>query len=322
MNPAKDLTLTPKCVHFTLVNTRDPEPARTPHWSLVQYVRPDNHRPILGLLHEGGVGRAPLPLRDALALDVLDRWSEFAPLLRALDVTDLESVQDATLVAPLTYPRKVLCAGANYFGHAEEMGTARPDPGGEPFFFLKPPTTTVVAADADIELPVDADVDWEAELAVVIGIGGRHIDEAVALDHVAGYSVANDLSARGQFPRSDAVFPPFAWDWLKHKSFDGSCPLGPGIVPSWQIPDPQNLTLRLSVNGELKQEASTSDMVITVARLIAGASRVLTLEPGDVILTGTPAGVGMPHGTFLKTGDVVVTEIEGIGRMTNTMVAR
>lgn len=274
------------------------------------------------MLADGVVLRPPRQLQGLSALDLLDRWNDHSPLLQGLDVAGLEPVEGARLVAPITFPRKVLCAGANYFGHADEMGTARPDPDAEPFFFLKPPTTTVVAADADVALPNDADVDWEAELAVVIGTGGRDIPESAALDHVAGYTVANDLSARGQFPREDAVFPPFAWDWLKHKSFDGSCPLGPGIVPSWQVPDPQDLTLHLSVNGDIKQSASTSDMVISVARLIAGASRVLTLEAGDVILTGTPAGVGMPRRTFLSVGDVVVTEIDGIGRLTNTMVAR
>ncbi|MFX0574548.1 fumarylacetoacetate hydrolase family protein [Nocardia nepalensis] len=290
-------------------------------WCLVQFVENNRVEPSIGVLADGKISRAPQSLSGRTLLEVVDRWEEFTPLLQNLQLSALEVAPDADLVAPLTYPRKILCAGANYYGHAQEMGTQRPDPDGEPFFFLKPPTTTVVSAHDDVRLPDNADVDWEAELAVVIGSGGRDIDERTALEHVAGYTVANDLSARGRFPRKDAVLPPFGWDWLQHKAFDGSCPLGPGIVPGWQIGDPHDLTLRLTVNGEIKQEASTADMVITVPRLIAAASRVLTLEPGDVILTGTPAGVGMPRKTFLHVGDLVVTEIDGIGRLENKMVA-
>ncbi|MET8425153.1 fumarylacetoacetate hydrolase family protein [Nocardia sp. NPDC004860] len=290
-------------------------------WCLVQFVENNRAEPSIGVLADGKVCRAPQSLSGRTLLEVVDRWEEFTPLLRNLQLPALEVAPDAELIAPLTYPRKILCAGANYYGHAQEMGTQRPDPDAEPFFFLKPPTTTVVGAHDDVRLPDNADVDWEAELAVVIGTGGRDIDERTALEHVAGYTVANDLSARGRFPRKDAVLPPFGWDWFQHKAFDGSCPLGPGIVPGWQIGDPHDLTIRLTVNGEIKQEASTADMVITVPRLIAAASRVLTLEPGDVILTGTPAGVGMPHKTFLRVGDLVVTEIDGIGRLENAMVA-
>ncbi|MGW4093506.1 fumarylacetoacetate hydrolase family protein [Nocardia sp. NPDC004750] len=290
-------------------------------WCLVQFAGSNRAQPSVGVLADGEVGRAPEPLSGLTLLDVLDRWAEFTPLLQNFQPSALEVVPDVQLVAPLTYPRKVICAGANYYGHAEEMGTQRPDPDGEPFFFLKPPTTTVLGAHDDVRLPERADVDWEVELAVVIGAGGHDIDERAALDHVAGYTVANDLSARGLFPRKDAVLAPFGWDWFQHKAFDGSCPLGPGLVPSWQIGDPHDLTLRLTVNGEIKQEASTADMVITVPRLIAAASRVLTLEPGDVILTGTPAGVGLPRKTFLNAGDLVVSEIDGLGRLENRMVA-
>jgi len=297
----------------------------TQRWSLVQYdadADADGARGSkLGILADGKVTRPPEQLDGLRLMDLLDRWDDLAPLLRDLDVSALEVVPDARLVAPLTYPRKILCAGANYYSHASEMGTQRPDPEGEPFFFLKPPTTTVVGPHADVTLPGGpSDVDWEAELAVVIGRGGRKIAEDEALSHVAGYAVANDLSARGLFSRNDAVFPAFGWDWLRHKGLDGFCPLGPGVVPTWLVADPQNLTLRLSVNGETKQDSSTADMVVTVPKLIAQASRVVTLEPGDVILTGTPAGVGMPRRTFLRAGDVVVTEIEGIGRLENRMV--
>ncbi|MEV0286964.1 fumarylacetoacetate hydrolase family protein [Kribbella sp. NPDC050820] len=292
-------------------------------WALVQYAIPDDPggSTYLGVLVDGAVRAAPDDFRSAGLMDALSRWDDHAPALRRLDVSSLVPVPGGVLIAPLTYPRKVICAGANYYSHAQEMGTQPPDPDGEPFFFLKPPTTTIVGPWDEVSLPDgESNVDWEAELAVVIGRGGRDISAAEALDHVAGYAVANDLSARGLFPRTDAVFPPFDWDWLRHKGFDGFCPLGPGVVPSWLIEDPHDLGLRLSVNGQLKQDGTTADMVVPIPRLIAAASRILTLEPGDVILTGTPAGVGMPRHTFLCPGDVVVTEIERIGRLENRMV--
>jgi 2-keto-4-pentenoate hydratase/2-oxohepta-3-ene-1,7-dioic acid hydratase in catechol pathway len=289
-------------------------------WSLVQFRQSESSATRTGVLTGGKLHAPPEALATLELMDVMQRWDEFAPMLRSIDVNALQVVPDAEILAPLTYPRKVICAGANYYKHAEEMGTAAPDPTAVPFFFLKPPTTTVVGTRAEVVLPDDAQVDWEVELAAVIGRGGRHIDEAAALDHVAGYTVANDLSARGLFPREDAVMAPFSWDWVQHKAYDGFCPVGPGVTPSWLVPDPQDLPLRLSVNGVVKQDSSTSDMVFGVARLISAASQVITLEPGDLILTGTPAGVGMPRGTFLNPGDVVVAEIGGLGVLENTMV--
>jgi 2-keto-4-pentenoate hydratase/2-oxohepta-3-ene-1,7-dioic acid hydratase in catechol pathway len=289
-------------------------------WSLVQFRENGSLTTRVGVLAEGKVHGVPAEASTLDLMDVIQRWDEIAPALRSMDVHALEAVPDAEVLAPLTYPRKVICAGANYYKHAEEMGTAPPDPTAVPFFFLKPPTTTVVGPHTDVVLPDDAQVDWEVELVAVIGRGGRHIDEASALDHVAGYTVANDLSARGLFPREDAVMAPFGWDWVQHKAHDGFCPVGPGITPSWLVADPQDLSLRLSVNGVVKQDSSTSDMVFGVARLISAASKVITLEAGDLILTGTPAGVGMPHGTFLNPGDVVVAEIDGLGVLENTMV--
>ena len=132
--------------------------------------------------------------------------------------------------------------------------------------------------------------------------------------------MANDLSARDRTARTDAVSPHFVYDWLGHKGQDGFCPLGPGIVPAWLVPDPQRLAIRLSVNGQVKQDGSTSDMVIDVDHLIAGASRAGTLLPGDVILTGTPSGVGMPSGEFLSPGDTVIVEIDRIGTLRNQVI--
>ena len=202
------------------------------------------------------------------------------------------------------------------------MKVAPPDPAADPFFFLKSPTTTVIGPLDDIRIGADpADrFDWEAELGVVISSRARDVLPEDALSIVAGYVVSNDIPARGLAQRAAAA--PFDWNWLGQKNQDDSCPIGPGVVPSWYITDPQDLAMTLQVNGEIKQKSSTSQMVVSVAQLIAGASRMTTLEPGDLILTGTPAGVGLPHNTFLHPGDVVTVEIEGIGRITNHIVAR
>lgn len=295
-------------------------------WHLVQYVAGPDRRPRLGLGTGNGVHRAPASLAGLTMMELLEVWEEYAVELRELgddDVRASEPVTDAMVIAPLTYPRKVLCAGANYYDHAAEMGTARPDPTAEPFFFLKAPTTTIVGPDADVPLPARPDVrlDWEAELGVVIGRPGKDIPAARAHEHIAGYLVADDLSDRGAFARPNAVFPPFAWDWLAHKSPDGSCPIGPGLVPAWLVEDPHALAIGLSVNDEVKQSSSTADMVVGVYDLVAAASRLMTLEPGDLILTGTPAGVGMPRNTFLAAGDVVTVTIQRLGSITHTIAA-
>ena len=159
--------------------------------------------------------------------------------------------------------------------------------------------------------------DWEAELAVVIGTGGRDIPPGRALEHVAGYCVANDVSARGYHRRQSVPAEAFTYDWFAAKSADTSLPLGPGITPAWQVPDPQRLRLRLWVNGELRQDESTADMICPVSELIATASTVVTLEPGDVIATGTPSGVGAAAGEFLRDGDVVTVAIDGLGQISN-----
>ena len=296
---------------------------REPRTLLVQYRSGASTATAVGIRFAGVVHRVPDSWPSSL-LELITAWDDWAPRLRALDVAGLAPVPDAVLLAPLTYPGKVICAGANYYDHAAEMGTARPDPTAEPFFFLKPPTTTVVGDGAAIVLPdaAGANVDWEIELAVVIGQRCTEVPVAQARRVVAGYSVANDVSARGLFPRPAAVSPAFGWDWVKHKALDTFCPLGPGIVPVWEVEQPHDLALRLSVNGAVKQKSSTAELVVDVDGLIAAASRWMTLEPGDVILTGTPAGVGMPRGDFLKAGDLVVAEIEGIGTLTNPVVSR
>ncbi|MGP3534189.1 fumarylacetoacetate hydrolase family protein [Microbacterium sp. RD1] len=293
---------------------------RTASWALAQYEVAGV--PTLGILADGLILRAPEGL-PATAIELLDRWRDVEPLLRRLDPATLTVVPEAEIVAPITYPRKVICAGANYYDHAAEMGTARPDPVASPFFFLKAPTTTVIGPYADIAFPLteQSRTDWEVELGVVIADRCANVSASEAMSHVAGYVVANDVSARGFFARPEAVQEPFRFDWIAHKSLDASCPLGPGIIPAWQIADPGNLEMTLDVNGEVKQRGSTAGLVIGIERLIAGASRLLTLEPGDVILTGTPAGVGAARGEWLRDGDVVTAEIAGIGRISNRFIA-
>lgn len=295
---------------------------RRPRWSLVQYCLNDNNEVRAAIESGGDAFRLPLevPAVDLMAL--LKDWDTWSPVLHELDVTTLEPLGDVRIVAPLTFPNKLICAGANYYDHAEEMGTKRPNPSAEPFFFLKPPTTTIIGPGAPVPMPLqqDANVDWEAELGVVISHSGKNLDAAEAGAHIAGYVVANDVSARGLFVRPKAVFPAFGWDWFGHKSQDGFCPIGPGIVPEWMVPDPQALRISLSVNGVMKQDSNTNQMVVGVRELVAAASQHLTLEPGDVILTGTPAGVGMPKQDFLRDGDLMVVEIDGVGRLENRVV--
>ncbi|MEU4344329.1 fumarylacetoacetate hydrolase family protein [Nocardia sp. NPDC023852] len=296
---------------------------KSPEWSLVQYRVDDSEKVTVGISVNGTVLQGPLETADLTLMGALGHWDSLAPLLRDWTPAVSEAVVGARIAPPLTYPGKVLCAGANYWDHIAEMGIERPDALGEPFFFLKPPTTTVTGPGDPVALPryAGARVDWEAELAVVIGRAGRDIAPAQALDHVAGYLAANDISARDRLTSAMPVAEPFAYDWLGHKGQDGFCPLGPGLVPAWQIPDPQNLRIRLSVNGVLKQDSSTAQMMVPIPEVIAAASRLTRLEPGDVILTGTPAGCGVPRGEFLAAGDEVVVEIERIGRLENKVVA-
>jgi 2-keto-4-pentenoate hydratase/2-oxohepta-3-ene-1,7-dioic acid hydratase (catechol pathway) len=159
-------------------------------------------------------------------------------------------------------------------------------------------------------------LDWEAELVAVIGKAARNVPVEKALDYVAGYSIADDLSAR-DLSRRSALPPgnPFHFDWTAHKGFEGSCPLGPWITPAAEVPDPQALAIRLWVNGVLKQDSNTSRMIFSTAEQVAHLSSLATLHPGDLVLTGTPAGVGAGRNEFLQPGDRVEIEIEGLGRL-------
>jgi 2-keto-4-pentenoate hydratase/2-oxohepta-3-ene-1,7-dioic acid hydratase in catechol pathway len=221
--------------------------------------------------------------------------------------------------APIPRPTKnVFCLGQNYVAHAKESAQAR---GREmkiptvPVIFTKAPTTiSGPYDDVHVDRTATQQVDWEVELGVVIGTGGRNIARADALRHVFGYTVINDLSARD--------LQQAHLQWFKGKSLDGFCPMGPVIVTADEFGDPQNKRLQLRVNGTTKQDGHTSNMIFPVDVIIESLSKGLTLEPGDVIATGTPEGVGMGRTPqeFLVDGDVVETEVEGIGVLRNRIV--
>jgi 2-keto-4-pentenoate hydratase/2-oxohepta-3-ene-1,7-dioic acid hydratase in catechol pathway len=233
------------------------------------------------------------------------------------------------LLAPVQYPSTIYCAGANYADHAAAMaakeGIELPtDPhalGLKPWHFIKA-ARTITDPGASIKMTGYAQaMDWEIELAAVIGRPAKDVPKEKALAYVAGYTVSNDLSARdrGRRPAVSATSP-FKMDWTKHKTFEGSCPIGPWIVPASDIGDPQNLGLKTWVNGELKQNSNTGKMLFNLAEQIEQLSVNMTLHPGDLILTGTPAGTGAESGTFLKAGDTVKLWIEKIGEIENKMV--
>ena len=289
-------------------------------WSLATYAADGTTG--LGVLREDGTLVVPADLkRWATAMELLADWPAAEPVLRDLDITDAPPAGAASLLAPLRWPRKVICAGVNYRRHMREMGGEVPAEGWRPFFFLKAPTTSVIGPYDPIVVrePARARYDWEAELAVVIGTAGKDIDAERAVAHVAAYCVANDVTARGYHRRDVVPADAFAYDWFAAKSMEGSLPLGPGLTPAFLVPDPQDLRLRLWVNGELQQDESTADMVSPVAALVAAASAVVTLEPGDVIITGTPSGVGAGRGRYLRGGDVVRVTIDGLGTLENTV---
>jgi 2-keto-4-pentenoate hydratase/2-oxohepta-3-ene-1,7-dioic acid hydratase in catechol pathway len=294
----------------------------TAAWSLVTYVDVSSAARVGALVDEWSV--VPIPwLPDVTDVGaVVERWTELGDLLVAWEPDHNHAVTDVRLQVPIRAPGKLLFAGANFDDHIREMGIAAIPAGLRPYFFLLPRTALAAPGEA-VEVPEDpsARIDWEAELAVVIGVAGRHIGVDTALEHVAGYTIVNDVTARGLHRREVELAPPFAYDWLGSKGRDGFCPIGPGIVPARFVPDPQDLSIRLWVNEELRQDGHTSDMIFTVAELISAASEIMTLEPGDVISTGTPAGVGAQRGQHLRPGDVVVAEIPPLGRLENPVIA-
>jgi 2-keto-4-pentenoate hydratase/2-oxohepta-3-ene-1,7-dioic acid hydratase in catechol pathway len=234
-------------------------------------------------------------------------------------------VSDVRLLVPLAEPSKLLLLAGNYAKHvAERGGTAAERRETFPYVFMKPSTTLTRPGDPIILPRVSPDhIDWECELGVVIGRPCRHVEEDEALSYIAGYTIVNDISDRAfrpnpdRKPRERDKF----FDWMHGKWHDTFCPMGPCILSADAVADPQSLPIRLSVNGEVKQDASTAEMVFPVAAVVSFISRMMTLQPGDVIATGTPAGVGSATGTYLRPGDVVVASIEPIGTLENPVEA-
>jgi len=260
----------------------------------------------------------------ASMLGILRDWSRFRKKSMKPGKAKSVALKKAKLLAPLPEPGAIFCAGANYTDHMEEMARIQNRPPGpnmkeqgeKPWHFIKT-AASVTGPGAVVKLPAYSKaVDWEVELAAVIGRTAKDVPAEKAVDYVAGYTIANDLSARDAMKR-DKVPPaaPFHYDWVSQKCFDGACPLGPWIVPAKQIGDPQRLGLKLWVGDELMQDSNTERMIFSTAEQIAMLSSRVTLRPGDLVLTGTPAGVGMPRGRFLQPGETVRLWIENIGEL-------
>jgi 2,4-diketo-3-deoxy-L-fuconate hydrolase len=223
------------------------------------------------------------------------------------------SLDEASLHPPIARPEKIVAIGLNYEDHAAETGAEIPE---KPVVFTKYPNT-IIGPGAPIRIPpITEQVDYEAELAVVIGSRAKNVSESEALDYVFGYTNANDVSARDlQFSEGG--------QWTRSKSIDTFLPLGPYVATRDEIPDPQNLYIRAILNGETVQDGTTSKMIFSVAELVSFLSRGMTLEPGDIIITGTPPGVGMARDPqlWMKPGDEVSIEIEGLDTLTNPVEA-
>jgi 2-keto-4-pentenoate hydratase/2-oxohepta-3-ene-1,7-dioic acid hydratase in catechol pathway len=274
---------------------------------------------------------APVTVRD-----VFEDWARVRPLLDTADGTWV-GLDEVTVLPPVA-PRQVIQAGANYRTHvmdlavqgtpdedadvvrartAEMMDRRRDE--GEPYFFLGLPTVIGGAYD-DVVLPAYSEKhDWELELAAVIGAEAFQVGPQEALEHVAGYTIVNDLTTRDRIYRRD--MPKIGTDWFRGKHAPGFLPTGPWVVPADLVGDPQDLRITLTLNGDVMQNESTKDMIFGVAALVSAASHVVPLLPGDLLLTGSPAGNGIHHGRLLRAGDVMECTITGLGTQQVACVA-
>ena len=249
-----------------------------------------------GILNNGTIDVTDLALEDILAG-------------ASHKVAGQVAASDVRVLNPLPNPGKIVAIGLNYLDHCQETGTTPPE---RPLIFTKFNTSLNDPGGDVVWSPaLTQEVDFEAELGVVIGRPCRNVAEDEALDYVFGYTAANDVSAR-DLQLGDG-------QWIRGKSLDTFCPLGPTLVSADEIPDPQNLSIRCLLNGEVMQDSNTGQMIFSVRQLVSFCSQAFTLEPGDVILTGTPHGVGMGRDpqVYMQDGDIVVIEIEGIGALEN-----
>ncbi len=262
------------------------------------------------------------PPSDVDAL--LEQWDDWLPRLDALasaPPSGKRALDPASIafLAPVR-PGKVICSGGNYREHWKEMiGAAADGLNQRPYFFMKAPQC-VIGPGEPIRLPKPEqarNVDWEGELAVVIGKRARDVARSEAEECIAGYTVFNDVTARDRVPRRDV---PFSHDWFAGKSMETFGPLGPYLVPRQYVPDYNRLSIRTWVDDVLHQDGNTQDLIVKLPEMIEYLSALLTLYPRDVIATGTPAGVGAGKGVFLRSGQRVVVEVEGIGRLENPVV--
>jgi len=246
---------------------------------------------------------------DAFAIEAADLLEQ--NLIKPIDET-------CQVLAPFK-PGTIFGTASNYHEHAAEMQTilaAKPD--SAPYVFMKA-SSSIVGTNANVILPPETKkLDWEVELGVVIGKAARRVKAADALDYIGGYTVVNDISARDLNHRTDY---PFKHDWFRGKSWDTFCPMGPAFVPKSGLSDPHNVVLGLKLNGKQMQDGNTSELIWDAFEQIEYLSSILTLQPGDVIMTGTPAGVGKGIGLFLKDGDVLEAWAQGVGTITNTIKA-
>ncbi|MDX3895457.1 fumarylacetoacetate hydrolase family protein [Pusillimonas sp.] len=290
------------------------------------------HGTTAGILVDGKVYEAEKALGDARyrsMLGILENWGAIQPRLTSFaehPSGDGVPVASLTLAAPIPRPPAIYCAGANYQDHVANMARVQnleldADPhasGQKPWHFIKS-SACVIATRTTVQAN-SKKLDWEAELALVVGVRARGLTLDNALTCIAAITNANDFSARDYLQREQQDFrSPFKYDWIGHKSFDGSCPLGPWLTPLDAVENIQDLPIRLWVNDVLRQDSTTGNMIFTAAEQLVQLSSRLTLYPGDVILTGTPAGTGAEVGEFLKSGDVVRIQIAGLGELVNTV---
>lgn len=286
----------------------------------IQYI--DDSRPSTGPRAAAAVGNSyvdlhatdsslPISVRElitagATALKTADRASRSPKAVRH----DAASVK---LLPPIPDPPKIVCLGLNYRDHAIESGAAIPK---EPILFSKYVTALIGHGDAIVLPPVSWEVDYEAELVIVVGKRGRNVQPVEAMSHVAGYTIGHDVSARDWQLKKEGK------QWMVGKTFDTFAPTGPTIVTADELTDPHRLPIRLRLNGQTMQDSNTSQMIFDVPSVLAYLSQVFTLEPGDLIFTGTPPGVGFARKPpiFLKGGDVTEVEIEGIGVLRNPVI--